>query len=115
MSDKKEDIIVRFKDWECRLLGLMYDGGRKAIRLVDVVDGEPVATATVNIVDQQCGDNEVFIKDYSEGAGMFDALREVGLIELPDRFVCSGFVSGIQACALTEKGLSLWESDNGAS
>ena len=38
--------------------------------LVDAEDGQLVAIATVNMVDFECKDDEVFIKDYSENDGI---------------------------------------------
>lgn len=83
---------VRFKDWNCVLKFNRYVNGETvSISLVDAVDGELVAHATVNIPGLDF--DEVAIKDYSENIGMVEALLHAGIIEKPHRAVRSGFVS----------------------
>ena len=82
---------VRFKDWNCVLRFNRYvNGDTVSISLVDTVDGEPVAHATVNIPGLDF--DEVTIKDYSENIGMVETLLSAGIIEKPHRAVSSGFV-----------------------
>lgn len=90
---------VKFREWECDLNFSHYENGRVAIRLIDANDGEPVATATTNVPEEDLGPNEVFIKDYSENAGMLAALQAAGAVEPTGRSVDTGFVS-IPVCRL---------------
>lgn len=72
--------IVTFKDYDCVLQYSTYMNGRTAIQLNDIVDGCPVATATVNIPSVELADDEVIIKNYSENEGMSRALVDAGVI-----------------------------------
>lgn len=82
---------VQFKHWNCVLMFNRYvNGDTVSISLVDAVDREPVAHATVNIPGLDF--DEVAIKDYSENIGMLEALLNAGVIETPHREVNFGFV-----------------------
>lgn len=99
-----------FKQWDCTVYPGYYENGRKALRLVDEgPDPGPVATATVNLVDEDCPDDCAFIKDYSENVGMTDALIKADLIE-PELLVLSnqGFIE-VGLYRLTQKALDLFE------
>ncbi len=85
-----------------------YANGRKAIRLLDSDDGSLVAVATVNIPDAELGDDEVFIKDYSENEGVLDSLIDAGFIDDAYGVEKTGFVVA-HRCKLTAKGLAIWE------
>ena len=69
-----------------------YSNGRPVIQLVDAEDGEPYATATVNIPDVLLLDNEVLVKDYSENEGMLDFLSKNNIVTPTPNGVQSGFV-----------------------
>lgn len=69
------------------------DGGRTAVAARTLDTGEPYATVTVNLPDEPLGDDEVFVKDYSEGEGTLDALEEAGLARATGRAVRSGYVT----------------------
>jgi hypothetical protein len=71
---------VHFLEWTCNVSLLQYPNGRTAIQL-NAEDGEPVATATVNVPTYPLGEDEVLIKDYAENAGMLESLTEAGIIE----------------------------------
>jgi hypothetical protein len=71
--------LVLFAGEYCTLSYATYDNGRIAIRLV-CQNGEPMATATVNVPGVNVPDGHVIIKDYSENEGMFKALVEAGVI-----------------------------------
>ena len=64
---------------------------RVAIVLDEAADGSPYAKATVNLPDRSLNDDEVFVKDYAEQAGMLDALEAAGVVKRTDRFVQSGY------------------------
>ena len=89
---------VEFAGYECVAYETTYPseaGGSTAIYLVDAVDGEPVATATVNVegVSENLPPSEVLIKDYSENEGMMDALVAAGLACDTGRRVPTGYVT----------------------
>jgi hypothetical protein len=72
---------INFKGWDCYPKFGKYSNGRTAIQLFEVGTHEPIATATVNLVDYDgLKENEVIIKDYSENEGMVSSLREAGII-----------------------------------
>jgi len=84
---------VTYNGWNCDLLASHYqDNGRLALYLIDSHDREPVAVCTVNLPDK-LGENEVFIKDYSENEGMADFLVQEGIVEYTGRHVISGYVT----------------------
>lgn len=69
--------IVKFKKYTCRLVLTRYTyGGFPCLELIDVEDGSPVATATVNLIDYQIAPppNHCYIKDYSENQGMINLI-----------------------------------------
>ena len=69
-----------------------YGNGRVKLRLRDRDDGEPVATATINVPEEPLAENEVIIKDYSENDGMLAALLDAGVVEPTGRVCVSGMV-----------------------
>ena len=104
---------VKFSNWTCDVAYAIYENGRLAIQLMDAEDHSPVATATVNLPDVDLDGDEVAIKDYSENAGMLDALIEAGVVSKPRRyeatcaaFTSSGFVT-VPICQWLDKPLNL--------
>ena len=75
------------------------DNQRTAICLGDIGTGEPYATATVNIPEIPLEPTEVLIKDYSENAGILEALERPGIVRRTGCYVRSGFVE-IPVCEL---------------
>ena len=103
------DGTVKFMSWTCDPEAETYgNNGRERLSLYDSGDGEPIAVATVNIPEEWCDDDEVFIKDYSENEGMVTALMNAQHIKEPHRLVRSGFVA-VPVCRLTKYGKALWE------
>ena len=89
---------VNYKGYECNLITSRYfHGDRVALHLIDV-NGEPVAVCSVNL-DDPLGENEIFIKDYSENEGMADFLVKEGIVELTGERVQTGYVS-VPKCRL---------------
>ena len=76
-----------------------YQNGQIAIRLLDMMDGIPYATATVCVEDDLLKEGEVAIKDYSENEGILTSLIESDIIEPPHAFIQSEFVR-IPICKL---------------
>ena len=104
---------MKFKQWECEVFATYYktDIGtneRKAIVLKN--DEGVVATATVNMPDYPCGDDQIHVKDYSENEGMLQALIDNGIVDpIPIDNLGGKFVT-IPLMNLTEKGMGLWEN-----
>jgi len=57
------------------------DGGGHRIDLIDIADGTPVATVTVNVENVELKDNEIIVKDYSENVGIYNALVDQNIIK----------------------------------
>ena len=76
--------IVKFKKWNCELQFGKYYNGRTAIELIEVGTGDPVAVATVNILEiGELENDEVVIKDYSENSGMLKTLVKHKIVSDP--------------------------------
>ena len=106
--------IIKFGQRICLPVAGVYANGRKALALVDVVSREPIANATVNLPEHDCGDDEIFVKDWSENASMVDALLDAGLIEFPHGAESSGYVV-VPRCRLTAAGRQLWRDEENAT
>lgn len=63
------------------------EGGGHRIDLIDISDGTPVATVTVNVPNIKLMGNEVVIKDYSENEGIYDALIEQNIIKATNKSI----------------------------
>jgi len=72
--------IVCFQDIECTIHFDRYSNKRIVMPLIDG-DGFPYSRATVNVPEAQIEPGEMLIKDWSENAGMLDALVEAGVVE----------------------------------
>jgi len=74
---------VNLRGRECEVQMSRYcEGDRLAIRLISVEDGMPEAVATINVPGIKLAEDEVLLKDYSEGTAVVDALVEAGVVEL---------------------------------
>lgn len=93
---KKEQVVLDMQ---------RYANGQSAVVLL-TTEGEVQAVATVAI-DEQLAEDEIAIKNYSEGEGMLEFLLEVGIIKSPHRFVPSGYVN-IPICRIVEEARYLW-------
>ncbi len=81
MKEKKQ---VRFLDWLCDVSSEhKYDNDRTAITLTDSEDGSPIMTASTNLPELPCGENEAWIKVYSENNGIERVLINAGVISKP--------------------------------
>ena len=93
---------VRFLNEDCELVTSQYTNGRNGrtcLRLVGE-DGCPMATCTVNLPDEELRVGYVFIKDWSENAGMACALRIAGAVEFTGREVRTGYATAYEAKVL---------------
>jgi len=92
-------LCVRFGRYQCRVrFGRYVAPERPAMELI-ADDGTPVAIATVNLPDEDLGDDEIAIKNHSENAGVLAALVASGIVAEPHRFVRRGYVE-IPVCRL---------------
>jgi len=87
------EFVSPYFKMDCLAVLGRYSNKRLEIQLVSAKDSEPIATATVNLPDEQLEEDEVCIKDYSENEGVLASLIKAGVISEPVRFTGSGFVS----------------------
>lgn len=83
---------VMFKDWKCVVTKAEYGNKATALLLDDAEDGEPIATATVNLTSESIDirkyitsdvlpKNEAYIKTWSENGGLLEALIEAEIVK----------------------------------
>jgi hypothetical protein len=83
---------MKYKNYDVVLKFAQYDNGRLAIRLFDPSEGL-ITTATTNLPEVSLGEDEVFIKDYTENVGVLSFLLDNGFVEQTGRTVRSGYVA----------------------
>lgn len=72
---------MRYKDYDCEVKKGKYSNNNNlALVLLDKEDGSMITTATLN-TDDKLSPDMGYIKNYSEGEGMLEALQEAGLVE----------------------------------
>lgn len=103
-KQNKDLMPIQFGPFKCVLAVGCYaeNPHRLALYLKDAETWEAVAKCTVNVVMLGLGPDEVAIKDYSENAGMLDALIAQDVVLPPHDYFASGHVR-IPICRLTEK------------
>lgn len=84
-----------------------YQNGQKALKIVDLVTGEPLQRASVALVDVPQGKGEIFIKNYSENEGVYQQLVEHNIIYEAHKAIPTGFVS-VYACMIKPDYLVYW-------
>ena len=113
---------VLFKSWLCRVVPTRYTNtGSLALMLKEVDTGESIATATINMVDDDAqvlidkhfGYEQipVYIKDYSENQGMLVALQEAGVVSDVVEYFHSGYIR-VPLVVITNQELINWFSDH---
>lgn len=91
-SGIKVTVPTESKTWVCTIeWGKYQNNDRTAMTLIDK-HGDPCFVATVNLPDQKLADDEVFIKNYSENAGVLDALEAAGVVKATGKTVSTGHV-----------------------
>lgn len=93
---------ITFIGWKCDVKFFTYQNGRTAIQLFDSNDHEPVCTATVNLPDAPLPDGYVFIKDWSENAGIYDALLNANIIGPVEGLYPTGHVAALMCPLIKE-------------
>lgn len=97
-------LYAQFKEWPCEISLCRYMcTERLAIRLIDTRTKEPIATATVNLTQEELTPDEVFIKNYGENEGMLQALVEAGLVVDTGRMAGPANVCTMTKLLLTAK------------
>jgi hypothetical protein len=89
-------------EYKLSLSFFKYHNGQTAIKLYDMEDGMPYATATVCVEDALLKEDEVAIKNYSENAGILEALIDGEIVDHPHAFIQSDYVK-IPVCKLLLK------------
>lgn len=79
-----EGVLIRFGRYAA-------DKKHKAMRLYDVRDLAPLATASVNL-DIPQEKEDIYIKNWSENEGILQELIKHDIIELPHGGIATGFV-----------------------
>jgi len=70
-----------------------YGNNRLSLEIIETFGGEPQFTLTCNLPNNYLGNDEVYIKDYSENEGAFKFAVEAKIIEPEEKgSVQSGFV-----------------------
>lgn len=97
----KKEIRVKYKGFDCLVKVRRYIANNKtAICLEEFRTGDPIATATANLVFHPLKSDEVHIKEYSE-KGITDILVKAGVIEEPiDVITIGDFNSPVNVCKL---------------
>ncbi len=90
--------MIEFAGFKCEVIIQKYGTGNPALRLIDIEDGMPVATATVNL--DGLDSDEIAIKDYSENEGVYNALLNANIITPKHRELSTGYVT-VPVCKLT--------------
>ena len=76
--------VIKINNQKCEVIFGNYMNGATAINLICLDgedEGEPYATATINIPRIKLEKNEIIIKNYSENEGILDALVEANIVE----------------------------------
>lgn len=92
VNSKMTTPIVTVGETQCYVLAEHYSrGGRMALELYCLSNGEPYTRATSNVLGVALEDDEVLVKDYSENAGVLKALVDGGVVLPPTEEVPAGF------------------------
>lgn len=69
-----------------------YQDGSTALEVYSS-EGEPLSRVTVCMAgyDETPRDGMVFIKDYADNEGVFEALHEAGIVGQPERWLDAGY------------------------
>ena len=87
------DVNLYGKTYRCKFItGTYSHGNRLAIEVVMCEDNSPFSTLTVNLPDQPLGQNEIFVKTWSENEELAKACLATGLFEDTGKRVPTGFV-----------------------
>ena len=91
-SDKYVGDIVKGEKTKVVLRESYTGSSMPALVVYDGMTGEPYATATVNLPGEPLLQRQVFIKNWSENAGILEALIDASIVEDTGTTVATGFV-----------------------
>jgi len=83
---------VTVDDTVCTINISKYGNGNTSLQLIDTEDGFPYAVASVNF-DEKLPEGEMYIKNYSENAGIRDILIDAQIIGQALGYKSSGHVT----------------------
>ena len=82
--------VIRFLNYDCNVVQKYFGNGQICLTLVgantmhnrknDVMAGEPICKASVFVESIDVGEEQTCIKDYSENRGIYEVLRQAGVI-----------------------------------
>ena len=81
---------MKFARGKATLVAGMYANDRIALKMYQ--KGEPLCVPSVNLPNTPLGENEIFIKNWSENEGVLEALVKAGIVEDTGQTVPTGFV-----------------------
>lgn len=94
-------IKSKYLNDEAHLVWGQYENGTPRLALFSDV-GEPLSVPTVALPGASPRPGHIFVRTYSQGAGMVEGMIEAGVIEKPVRWLRAGYeVNGIAECPLT--------------
>ncbi|MEW7987684.1 MAG: hypothetical protein AB2777_20700 [Candidatus Thiodiazotropha endolucinida] len=83
---KNQPIHIKFIDWDCILSWKSYGNGRPALELLHAETGEPIARASINLVNEPMADDEIAINhDFRDE--LLSCLTQAEIIYPPHRYV----------------------------
>jgi hypothetical protein len=83
--------VVNFNGFECIVVKTKYPKTQQnALQLLH--EGAPFLTASVCLIEEMPEDDEIFIKSWSENAGIRKALMNAGIIGPVEEYIPTGFV-----------------------
>jgi len=85
----------------CRLQWAHYSNARPALQIVTEYN-EPLLTASVNMPDHLLPPNCIFIKNYSENAGIMEELIRHNILADTKATIQSGFIK-VNICVIVDK------------
>jgi hypothetical protein len=89
----------KFRDTDVVVKIGYYPNGRPALSLIDVEDGMPYCTCTINLPEISIEPEEVIVKDYSENEGVLKFLLKNNIVSKTGKKVAHGWVVS-EICAL---------------
>ena len=109
VDQEGKPMVIPVNDWECKVVMERYEQGGMALRLIDATDHDPIYRATSNLLDQQPGEQEVFIKNYAENEGVLEALMDAGLVSDTGKVVETGHAA-LNIARMSDELATQWQA-----
>lgn len=90
------DLVAKYVNGQAKVVKSTYSDGSVALVLLDR-DGHRLLTATVALEGQVPDEGNVFLKDWSENAGIVEGLQKAGIVGPVIREIPTGFVNAKEA------------------